>query len=65
MEYVYATYLLELAERQGVRVFNKPSAIRDHNEKLAIAQFPQFTVADPGHARRARACAPSMPSTAT
>ncbi len=43
MEYVYATYLLELAELQGVRVFNRPAAIRNHNEKLAIAQFPQFT----------------------
>jgi glutathione synthase len=43
MEYVYGTYLLELAERQGARVFNKPSAIRDHNEKLAIAQFSEFT----------------------
>ncbi len=43
MEYVYGTYLLELAERQGARVFNKPSAIRDHNEKLSIAQFPEFT----------------------
>ena len=43
MEYVYGTYLLELAEKGGARVFNKPSAIRDHNEKLAIAQFPQFT----------------------
>jgi glutathione synthase len=43
MEYVYGTYLLELAEQQGARVFNKPSAIRDHNEKLAIAQFGQFT----------------------
>ncbi len=43
MEYVYGTYLLELAEMQGARVFNKPSAIRDHNEKLAIAQFGQFT----------------------
>ncbi|MET3106286.1 glutathione synthase [Oxalobacteraceae bacterium GrIS 2.11] len=42
MEYVYATYLLELAEAAGARVFNKPSAIRDHNEKLSIAQFPQF-----------------------
>jgi len=42
MEYVYATYLLGLAEAAGARVFNKPSAIRDHNEKLAIAQFPQF-----------------------
>ncbi|MDO8439434.1 MAG: glutathione synthase [Telluria sp.] len=43
MEYVYATYLLELAETQGARVFNKPRAIRDHNEKLAIAQFSEFT----------------------
>jgi glutathione synthase len=43
MEYVYATYLLELAEKQGARVFNKPSAIRDHNEKLSIAQFSELT----------------------
>lgn len=43
MEYVYTTYLLELAEKQGARVFNKPAAIRSHNEKLAIAQFPQYT----------------------
>lgn len=43
MEYVYLTYLLEVAEKQGARVFNKPEAIRSHNEKLAIAQFPQFT----------------------
>jgi glutathione synthase len=43
MEYVYGTYLLEQAERQGARVFNKPGAIRDHNEKLSIAQFSQFT----------------------
>ncbi|MFL6657450.1 MAG: glutathione synthase [Massilia sp.] len=43
MEYVYATYLLELAEQQGARVFNKPAAIRNHNEKLSIAQFNEFT----------------------
>ncbi len=43
MEYVYGTQLLELAEAQGARVFNKPSAIRDHNEKLSIAQFSRFT----------------------
>ncbi len=43
MEYIYTTYLLELAEAQGARVFNKPKAIRDHNEKLAIAQFSKFT----------------------
>jgi glutathione synthase len=43
MEYVYSTYLLELAEKQGAKVFNKPSAIRDHNEKVAITQFSEFT----------------------
>jgi glutathione synthase len=42
MEYIYATYLLELAESQGARVYNKPEAIRSHNEKLAIMQFAQF-----------------------
>ena len=42
MEYINATWLLEIAERAGARVFNKPSAIRDHSEKLAIAEFPQF-----------------------
>jgi glutathione synthase len=43
MEYIYGTYMLELAEGQGAKVFNKPSAIRDHSEKLAIAQFSQYT----------------------
>ena len=42
MEYVYSTYLLELAEGQGTHVINSPRGIRDHNEKLAIAKFPQF-----------------------
>jgi glutathione synthase len=42
MEYVYATYLLEAAEREGARVFNRPRAIRDHNEKLAITRFAEF-----------------------
>lgn len=41
-EYLYATHLLELAEQQGASVFNRPDAIRRHNEKLAIAQFPDF-----------------------
>ncbi len=45
MEYIYATYLLELAEQQGARIFNKPAAIRSHNEKLSIAQFSEFTAA--------------------
>lgn len=43
MEYVYGTYLLEMAERQGARVFNRPGAIRDHNEKLTIGEFSQYT----------------------
>src|SRR5690606_22180511 len=42
MEYVFSTYLLEHAVREGARVFNDPLAIRSHNEKLAIAEFPQF-----------------------
>jgi glutathione synthase len=44
MEYVYSTYLLELAEQHGTPVYNRPAAIRDFNEKLSIARFPQFTV---------------------
>ncbi len=43
MEYIYSTYLLELAEKQGVGVYNPSSAIRDFNEKLSIARYPQFT----------------------
>jgi glutathione synthase len=42
MEYVYSTYLLEAAEHEGARVFNRPRAIRDHNEKMAIAKFTEF-----------------------
>jgi glutathione synthase len=43
MEYVYATYLLEAAEREGARVFNEPRAIRNYNEKMAITEFREFT----------------------
>lgn len=43
MEYVYSTYLLEIAEKRGARIFNRPRAIRDYNEKMAIARFAQFT----------------------
>jgi glutathione synthase len=43
MEYVYSTYLLERAVAQGARVYNDPAAIRNHSEKLSIAEFPQFT----------------------
>jgi glutathione synthase len=42
-EYFYATHLLGQAEREGARVFNKPAALRDHPEKLAILEFPQWT----------------------
>ncbi|RYF18237.1 MAG: glutathione synthase [Comamonadaceae bacterium] len=41
-EYFYATHLLEQAEREGAKVFNKPASLRDHPEKLAIMEFPQF-----------------------
>jgi glutathione synthase len=42
LEYVTSTWLLSLAEQQGARVFNRPAAIRDHNEKLGILEFPRF-----------------------
>ena len=42
-EYLTATWLLERAEADGVRVFNRPRALRDHSEKVAISEFPQFT----------------------
>ena len=41
-EYFYATHLLQQARREGARVFNEPAALRDHPEKLAILEFPQF-----------------------
>src|SRR5690349_3416528 len=41
-EYFYATHLLGQAEREGAQVFNKPAALRDHPEKLAILEFPEF-----------------------
>jgi len=42
LEYVTSTWLLSAAVREGARVFNAPDAIRDHNEKLAIAEFARF-----------------------
>jgi len=42
LEYVSSTWLLSGAVREGARVFNAPDAVRDHNEKLAIAEFPPF-----------------------
>lgn len=41
-EYLYSTYLLELAEQQGGQIINKPSSVRSWNEKLSVAKFPQF-----------------------
>ncbi|MGR6805063.1 glutathione synthase [Sphaerotilus natans] len=41
-EYIYATHLLQQAEREGARVFNRPAALRDHPEKLAILEFPEL-----------------------
>jgi len=41
-EYIYATHLLEQAEREGATVVNKPRSLRDHPEKLAVMEFPQF-----------------------
>lgn len=41
MEYIYATYALELAEKGGVLVANKPQSLRDANEKFFTLNFPQ------------------------
>lgn len=42
-EYVAATWLLERAEAEGARIWNKPRSIRDHSEKVAITEFSQYT----------------------
>lgn len=42
MEFVYATYILELAKQQGALVVNDPQALRDCNEKAYCAWFPEF-----------------------
>jgi glutathione synthase len=41
-EYVASTWLLELAQKEGAKVFNDPRAVRDHSEKLAIAKYARF-----------------------
>jgi glutathione synthase len=56
-EFFYATHMLEQAQREGARVFNRPSALRDHPEKLAIMEFARFTsptlvTRDPQEVRR-------------
>ena len=42
IEYLNTTWLLSAAVRQGARVFNDPSAVRDHSEKLSILEFPKL-----------------------
>lgn len=42
-EYIYATYILERAEDDGTLVVNKPQSLRDCNEKLFTAWFPELT----------------------
>jgi len=44
MNYVYVTYMLELAERAGTLIINKPQSLRDANEKFFITHFPQCCV---------------------
>ena len=41
MEYVYSTYMLELAEEQGTLIVNKPQSLRDANEKMYTSWFPK------------------------
>jgi glutathione synthase len=53
MNYVYATYILELAEKTGVLVLNRPAALRDCNEKFYTTWFPELT---------ARTCVGTDPS---
>ena len=44
VEFLNATLLLSRAAAQGARVINEPQALRDHNEKLAVLEFPQYSV---------------------
>jgi glutathione synthase len=44
MEYLTTTWLLERAEAEGARVFNRPRALRDHSEKLSVTEFARFSV---------------------
>ena len=39
--YIYNTYVLEMAARQGVNIFNNPRSLRDCNEKVYATEFPQ------------------------
>ena len=57
MEYIYTTYLLELAEQQGSLIVNRPAALRDINEKFSTTWFPDccpeyIVTRDPDEVRR-------------
>jgi len=57
MNYIYTTYLLEHAAAEGTLVSNRPSSLRDVNEKLATAWFPELcpptlVTADPARLKR-------------
>jgi len=43
MEYIYSTYMLELAENQGCLIVNRPASVRSANEKLFTAWFPEYS----------------------
>ena len=43
MEYIYSTYILDLAKMNGAKVINEPAAIRSLNEKVSITMFPNVT----------------------
>ncbi|AWH90272.1 glutathione synthase [Buchnera aphidicola (Melanaphis sacchari)] len=42
MEFIYATYILERAQKKGVLIINKPESLRDCNEKIFASEFPKF-----------------------
>ncbi len=62
-EYIYATYILERAEEQGALIVNKPQSLRDCNEKLFTAWFPELTPTTIV-TRKAEKLKPSVKSTA-
>ena len=53
-EFIYATQILEIAERAGATVLNKPQALRDFNEKLALSRYAEFTAPTVVSARMAQ-----------
>ena len=63
MEYIYTTYILELAENRGLLVVNKPASLRDINEKAYTSWFPQCT--PPSLVTRSRDGAARVPRTST